>query len=58
MIERWRGPLGAPLHHVRHADIGYRKARIVNEAVRRAAGEHLLMGDRSSKEGDSDPEVR
>jgi GT2 family glycosyltransferase len=50
VIEHWRGRLGAPLRHVRHADIGYRKARIVNEAVRRATGEHLLMLD-----GDSFP---
>jgi GT2 family glycosyltransferase len=50
VIEEWRGRLGAPLRHVRHADIGYRKARIVNEAVRRATGEHLLMLD-----GDSFP---
>jgi cellulose synthase/poly-beta-1,6-N-acetylglucosamine synthase-like glycosyltransferase len=50
VIKEWEQRLGAPLHHLRHADIGYRRARIVNEAVRRAQGEHLLMLD-----GDSFP---
>lgn len=49
-VERWRGRIVVPLHHVHQKDVGYRKARIVNEAVRRARGEHLLMLD-----GDSFP---
>lgn len=36
--------------HVRQADRGYRKARIVNEAVRRSSGRHLIFLD-----GDSFP---
>jgi len=50
VIESWSERLGAPLHHVHQRDVGYRKARIVNEAARRARGERLLMLD-----GDSFP---
>lgn len=45
VIDGWRVKLACPVQHVWQADIGYRKARIVNEAVRRAKGEHLLMID-------------
>lgn len=50
VIEGWRERLGVPLVHVHQRDLGYRKARIVNEAVRRARGEHLIFLD-----GDSFP---
>jgi len=50
VVEEWRGRIAAPVVQVRQADIGYRKARIVNEAVRRSTGDHLLMLD-----GDSFP---
>ena len=50
VIESWGSGLGCPLRHVRQVDKGYRKARIVNEAVRRSAGEHLIFLD-----GDSIP---
>ena len=50
VVDHWRARMPCPLHHVHQADIGYRKARIVNEAVRRSIGDHLLMLD-----GDSFP---
>lgn len=45
VIDGWRAKLGFPLHHVWQSDVGYRKARIVNEAARRASGDHLSMLD-------------
>ncbi|MFT5050298.1 MAG: glycosyltransferase involved in cell wall biosynthesis [Chlamydiales bacterium] len=45
VIEGWRAEIGCKLVHVRQADRGYRKARIVNEAVRRSGGEHLIFLD-------------
>ena len=51
VIEGWRGRSPFPLHHVWQADRGYRKARIVNEAVRRAEGDHIIFLD-----GDSFPQ--
>lgn len=50
VIEEWRARVPFRLDHCWQADIGYRKARIVNEAVRRSTGEHLLFLD-----GDSFP---
>lgn len=50
VVDEWRARLAFPLVHVRQADVGYRKARIANEAVRRSIGDHLLMLD-----GDSFP---
>lgn len=50
VVEAWAPRLSFPLRHVRQADRGYRKARIVNEAVRRSRGEHLVFLD-----GDSFP---
>lgn len=50
VIDSWRGAMKTRLAHVWHADLGYRKARIVNEAVRRASGDYLLFID-----GDSIP---
>lgn len=51
-VEGWRAELPA-LFHVRHEDRGYRKSRIVNLAVRRSTGEHLLFLD-----GDAIPHSR
>lgn len=50
VVDGWRARLACPLHHVWQSDIGYRKARIVNEATRRSIGDHILMLD-----GDSFP---
>jgi glycosyltransferase involved in cell wall biosynthesis len=50
VVDAWRPRIGAPLHHVWQSDVGYRKARIVNEVVRRSHGDHLIMLD-----GDSFP---
>jgi len=50
LVERWQGELPCPLVHCWHIDKGYRKARIVNEAVRRSTGEQLIFLD-----GDSFP---
>ena len=46
----WDERTSFPVIHVRQADKGYRKARIVNEAVRRSSGDHLIFLD-----GDSFP---
>ena len=50
VIARWAPRLGCPLVHVWHPDEGYRKARCVNRAVRRARGDRLIFID-----GDSFP---
>ena len=52
LIRSWKDNLGCELQHVWQCDRGYRKARIVNEAVRRAKGDHLVFLD-----GDSIPHV-
>ena len=52
LIVAWRARL-ASLVHVRHEDRGYRKSRIVNRAVRRSTGDHLLFLD-----GDAIPHSR
>lgn len=44
---------GVPLVHVRHEDDGYRRAKILNEAARRAGGDYFLFLD-----GDSIPHPR
>ena len=46
--------LGIGFEHVRHADDGFRKTTIVNEAVRRARGEPLLI----FSDGDCIPPAR
>ncbi len=50
LIERWRDQMDCPLIHCWQADRGYRKARIVNEAVRQSTGDQLVFLD-----GDSFP---
>ena len=50
VVEEWRSRVPFRLDHCWQVDRGYRKARIVNEAVRRSTGEHLLFLD-----GDSFP---
>ena len=51
VVEEWHDRSHVPIHHVWQADKGYRKARIVNEAVRRAEGDHIIFLD-----GDSFPQ--
>ena len=53
VVYRWRERLNCPLIHVWQTDKGYRKARIVNEAVRTSTGEQILFLD-----GDSFPHHR
>lgn len=50
VVEHWAERSPFPVQHVRQVDKGYRKSRIVNEAVRRSSGEHLIFLD-----GDSFP---
>ncbi|MHC4953641.1 MAG: glycosyltransferase [Planctomycetota bacterium] len=45
LVERWKVRLGVPLRHVWQEDLGYRKGRIVNKAVRRADGNYLAFLD-------------
>ena len=53
LIDRWRERFQVPLLHSWQRDAGYRKARIVNEAIRRSRGARLLFLD-----GDSFPHRR
>ena len=50
VVERWQSELPCTLVHCWHVDKGYRKARIVNEAVRQSTGDQLIFLD-----GDSFP---
>ncbi len=50
LIAGWRAKLPIPLLHLWQADHGFRKCRILNEAVRRATGEQIIFLD-----GDSIP---
>jgi GT2 family glycosyltransferase len=50
LIEGWRTRFPIPLQHVWQEDLGFRKSRVQNEAVRRAAGDYLVFLD-----GDSIP---
>ncbi|MBZ5638680.1 MAG: glycosyltransferase [Acidobacteriia bacterium] len=50
VVAGWAGRLAVPLHHVWQDDLGRRKCRIVNEAVRRSTGDILVFLD-----GDSIP---
>ncbi len=52
LLAGWQSDLPA-LVHVRQDDRGYRKSRIVNRAVRRSTGDHLLFLD-----GDAVPHSR
>ena len=42
VIDAWRPKIGTALLHVWQRDSGYRKARVMNEAARRATGEHFI----------------
>ena len=50
IVEKWSHNLPFPLKHCWQEDRGYRKSRIVNEAVRQSNGDHLIFLD-----GDSFP---
>ena len=52
LVNSWMDELPCRLIHCWQADKGYRKARIVNEAVRRSTGSHLIFLD-----GDSFPHL-
>lgn len=45
VIEEWNARTAFPIHRVWQQDRGYRKSRIVNEAVRRARSDHLIFLD-------------
>lgn len=45
VIDAWRARLPYPVQHVWHADEGFRKCRILNQAVAAAAGEYLVFFD-------------
>jgi len=53
LVGSWAKDLGCELRHVWQCDRGYRKARIVNEAVRRSRGDRLVFLD-----GDTIPHSR
>jgi glycosyltransferase involved in cell wall biosynthesis len=53
LLERWAASAPWPLQHVWHADDGFRKWTISNEAVRRSTGDWLLFLD-----GDAIPHSR
>lgn len=45
LVDQLRPNLGVPLHHVWQPDIGFRKCRALNLAIRAAHGEYLLFTD-------------
>ena len=45
VIDRWAARAPFPIHRVWQSDRGYRKARIMNEAARRARGSHFIFLD-------------
>lgn len=51
VVDRFRGPLA--IEHVRHEHTAFRKAKILNEAVRKSRGRTLIFSD-----GDCIPEAR
>ncbi|MDP6849735.1 MAG: glycosyltransferase [Planctomycetota bacterium] len=53
LIQSWVEKLPFPIRHCWHADRGFRKSRIVNEAVRQSTGDFLLFID-----GDTFPHRR
>ena len=50
LIQRYSTSLPFPLRHAWQRDVGYRKARVINEAVRMAEGDQIIFLD-----GDSFP---
>lgn len=45
VIDRLRPLLPFPILHVWHEDLGFRKCKILNEAIRLASGDYLLFSD-------------
>jgi glycosyltransferase involved in cell wall biosynthesis len=45
VVERHRARLGDRLVHVWHEDVGYRKTKILNSAIRKSSGELLVFTD-------------
>ncbi len=53
LIESWRNKIAIPLVHAWQKDDGFRRCRILNEAVRRGSGDYFIFLD-----GDSVPHSR
>jgi len=45
LIERWRGKARATVHHLWHPHEGFRKIKLLNQAVAAATGEYLIFLD-------------
>ncbi len=45
VVDAWRARLPFPVQHIWHPDEGFRKCRILNEAIRAARGEYLVFFD-------------
>ncbi len=45
VVERWRAPLGAPLHHVWQDDRGFRAAEARNRAILACRGDYCVFLD-------------
>lgn len=45
VVDRLRPQLGVPLHHAWQPDLGFRKCRALNLAIRSARGDYLLFTD-------------
>lgn len=45
LVDSWRDRIGVPLHHVWHADRGFRAAEIRNRAIAAAAGTYCVFVD-------------
>lgn len=44
-LEMWKVKFSFPIIHINQEDFGFRKCRILNEAVRRSSGEYLVFID-------------
>jgi len=45
LIDRWRGTVNFPVHHVWHPHDGFRKVILLNRAVAQAGGDYLVFTD-------------